>query len=76
VAEWRSGYRTGHADRAADHAGCNVARPEAAIALNLIALKLCALLLELNSFRSRVRTHRQSGRCDRGRQYGGCGQEL
>jgi hypothetical protein len=47
------------------------------VSLSLPALlSLCALLLKLNCFRSRVRAHGQCWRRDRGRQYGGCGQDL
>ncbi len=51
VAEWRGGYPTGRADRAANHTGRDIAGPEAIVAPNLrITLSLCALLLKLNSF--------------------------
>jgi hypothetical protein len=60
IAERGGGDRAGRSDRTADDTGREIARPETAIPVNLRTL-----LLMLNDFRSRMRTHRQCGRADR-----------
>jgi hypothetical protein len=82
MAKRRRSYCAGRTDRTANHTGRDVTGPKLIMSLSLVALnlrallRLSALLLKLNCFRSRVWTHRRGGRRDRSRQYGGCGQEL